>query len=73
MSVKNPRINVTLEPKILDLLNMVASKEHRSVSSMTRELVIEALERREDLALSSIADLRDNEPTFSHDQAWKNI
>ena len=70
---KNPRINVTLEPKILDTLNMVADKEHCSVSSLTKELIIEALERREDLSLSAIADLRDSEPTISHDEAWKNI
>ncbi len=77
---KNPRINVTIKPKLLDTLNMVADKEHCSVSSLTKELIIEALERRiealergEDISLSAIADLRDNEPTINHDKAWRDI
>ena len=66
----NGLINVNLEPKLLDILNMVADKKHCSISSLSRELIIEALERREDLALCQIADLRDNEPDTDHDNAW---
>ena len=73
MTTKNPRINVTLEPNIVDILNMVATRENCSVSSLTKELIIEALERREDLTLSTVADLRDNEPNISHDKAWKDL
>ena len=68
--MKNPRINVTVEPKIYDILNALSNKEHCSLSALTKQLIMESLERREDLKLSQIADLRDNEPTIDHDKAW---
>ena len=44
-----------------------------SVSSLTKELILEALERREDMALSAIAELRDKPKVkkVKHDDAWK--
>ena len=73
MATKNPRINVTLEPGIAGLMSDMAHEEHVSVSTFARELILEALERREDRALSAIAESRDTKgrKTISHKDAWK--
>lgn len=69
--MSNPRINITLEKNIIDALNFISKKTNRSVSAISKDLIIDSLERREDIALSKLADLRDNENTISHDEAWK--
>jgi hypothetical protein len=73
MPTSNPRINVTFEPALAALLASLARQENKSVSALAKELVIEALERREDMALSAIASLRDKAPQklVSHDEAWQ--
>jgi uncharacterized protein (DUF1778 family) len=73
MPTNNPRINITLEPEIANLISSLAEQEHKSVSSFAKELLLEALDRREDMVLSSIAENRDkeNQPTISHSDAWK--
>lgn len=73
MATKNPRINIMLEDSIAGLLSTMAKQEHRSVSSLAKELLVEALERREDMALSTLAELRDTPKTkrVKHDDAWK--
>lgn len=73
MATKNPRINVTFESDIAALLVNLANEEHKSVARLVRELTIEALELREDLYFSTLADKLDVEgATFvSHDEAWK--
>lgn len=73
MPAKNPRIHVTLEESVAGLLIQLADQEHKSVSSLAKELVLEALERREDQALSAIAQARDLPKTkrIKHDNVWK--
>ncbi len=73
MTTKNPRINVTFEESTAGLLSMLASHEHKSVASLVRELALEALERREDLYLSKVAERNDRKgaKTYSHEDAWK--
>ncbi len=73
MPTKNPRINVTFEKKTANLLTKLAENEHKPVSSIVRDLALEALELREDLYLSNIAEHLDKEGaiTHSHDDAWK--
>ena len=73
MATKNPRINVTFEEKTAGVLSDLADFEHKSVASLVRELTLEALERREDLCLSKIAEKLDQQSakTYSHDEAWK--
>ncbi len=73
MPTKNPTINITLEESIADLLASLARHEHKSISSLAKELVLEALERREDMSLSAIAELRDilKAKRVKHDDAWK--
>ena len=72
MPTNNPRINVTFEPKLNTQINSIAIKEHKSASRLIKELVIEALERREDVNLSAIAELREKQArqTISHEDAW---
>jgi len=73
MPTSNPRINITFEPALAALLGSLARQENKSVSALAKELVIEALERREDMVLSTIANLRDQaQPKLvSHDEAWQ--
>lgn len=72
MPTNNPRINITLKQKTVNLLTKIARKEDKSVSSLVKELMLEALDQREDVALSAIAAARDVEgvPRVGHDQAW---
>lgn len=73
MPTKNPRINVTFEESIAGILSNLAYREHKSVSSLVRELALEALEMREDYCLSKIAAKSDVQgaKTYSHEDAWK--
>lgn len=73
MSTKNPRYNVTLDPKTAHLLTTLAKQENQSIASLAKELILEALERREDLALSAIAEIRDIKTAkyIDHEDAWK--
>jgi hypothetical protein len=73
MTTRNPRINITFEETTAGLLATIAKDEHRSVSSLAKELILEALDRREDMVLSSIAKLRDtqNIKRIKHGDAWR--
>lgn len=73
MPTLNPRINVTFEPATANLLTQLAHHEHKSVSSLAKELILEALERREDMVLSTLAEVREEKATkrIKHEDAWK--
>lgn len=73
MPTKNPRINITFEPTIAGLLATMAKHEHKSISSLAKELILEALERREDMNLAALAEARDTAKVkwIKHDDAWK--
>ena len=66
------RINVTFEKSGVDIISELAKKHNQSVASLVKELTYEALERREDVGLSAIAQIRDikNHETIKHDDAW---
>lgn len=51
MPTKNPRINVVLEKGLYSTINEMAANEGISMSLVMRDLVKEALEIREDIAL----------------------
>lgn len=72
MTIKNPRINITFEAATAGLLSELADQEHKSVAGLAKELILEALERREDFALSNLADSRDKPHVnqVKHDDAW---
>lgn len=71
MPTKNPRINVTFEDNLVEVLSYIATQENKSVASIVRELTMEALERREDYYLSKLADKLDHKDAkiYSHEEA----
>lgn len=73
MPTANPRINITLEKTLASLLEKQAKREHKSVASIAKELILEALERREDMVLSTIAENRDTKKAkrIKHEDVWK--
>jgi predicted DNA-binding protein len=73
MPTKNPRVNVTFEETTAEFLTELAEQENKSISSLVKELILEALERREDIALSAIAEIRDiqHAKKTKHDDVWK--
>jgi len=74
MPTKNPRINVVLEKPLYKSVERIARKDGVSLSLKVRDLVKEALEMEEDIALASIAGEREKTFTrrkaLSHDEAW---
>jgi hypothetical protein len=74
MPTKNPRINVVCEQPLYYELNSIATAEGASLSSVAHDLIKEALELREDRALSVIADSRaesfDRISALSFDQVF---
>lgn len=73
MPTKNPRINITFEESTAGLLSYLANQEHKSVSGLAKELIMEALDRREDMVLSAMAEIRDHPDIkkMTHKDAWK--
>lgn len=73
MPTQNPRINVTFEVATAKLLTQLAHHEHKSVSGLAKELIMEALERREDMFLSTLASARETKAKtrIKHEDAWK--
>ena len=74
MPAKNPRVNVVLEKPLYDSVRRLAAKEEISLSLKIRDLIKDALEAQEDVALTEFAWER--EKTFrrsrglSHKQVW---
>jgi predicted nuclease with RNAse H fold len=73
MPAKNPRLNIVLEEPIYEALERIARRDGASLSQKARDLLLEAMEAQEDLALAAAAAAR--EATFergkalSHEQA----
>lgn len=70
MPAKNPRINVVLEKPLYNSVQHLAEKEGVSLSLKARDLIKEALELEEDIALSIFAERR--EKTFNKAKALKH-
>lgn len=74
MPTKNPRINVILEKGLYNAVADMAEQEGISKSMAIRDLVKEAMELREDVALAGIAEERENtfnpDNALSHDEVW---
>lgn len=74
MPTNNPRVNVVLEKPLYRKLESLAKRDGVSLSLKLRDLVKEALEMQEDIALSSWAETR--ERTFKkttalrHKEVW---
>lgn len=70
MPAKNPRINVVLERPLFNSIEHLAKRDGVSLSLKVRDLVKEALEIEEDIALSVLAEKR--EKTFSRPRALRH-
>ena len=74
MPTKNARVNVVLEKPLYSVVSEFAKKQGVSKSMVVRDLIKEALELREDLALAEFATMR--ETTFGgtmaldHEEVW---
>ncbi len=73
MATKNQKINVVFEEITANLIAHLAQKEQKSVESLVQELALEALEMREDLYFSRLADQLDKKEgkLYGHKEAWE--
>ena len=59
MPTKNQRINITTNEKLMSNITLIAKQEKKTVSTLAKELIEEALDKREDMYLSTIANSRE--------------
>jgi predicted DNA-binding protein len=75
MPTKNPRVNVILEQPLYIAMYDLANSEGVSMSAVARDLIREAIELREDVALATFTDKRmktfDKKVSLSHEDVWK--
>lgn len=65
------RINLTVDERMFRHISKLSKKMDKKITSMTLDLVAQALELQEDIYFSRESDSRTGEPTVSHDKAWK--
>ena len=74
MPVKNPRINVVLEKPLYNTIERLSRRDGVSLSLKVRDLVKEALEIEEDIALGRFAEARERtyvrSKALTHDEVW---
>ncbi len=74
MPAKNPRINVVLGNLLYENLRLLAEKDNVSLSAKVRDLLKDALEVQEDIALSEFAQKREkswnDSKALTHDDVW---
>ena len=75
MPTKNPRVNIVVEPPLYSVMHDLAISEGVSMSTIARDLIREAIDLREDVALATLADTRmktfDRKVALSHKDVWK--
>ena len=75
MPTKKSRVNVVVEPPLYSAMHDMATREGVSLSAIARDLIREAIELREDVALEDFADARmktfDRNKALPHDDVWK--
>jgi predicted DNA-binding protein len=75
MPAKNPRVNIVVEPPLYGVMRDLASSEGVSMSTLARDLIREAIDLREDVALAALADTRmktfDRKASLSHEDVWE--
>jgi len=74
MPTQNPRINIVLDDCLYQNVQFLAKRENVSLSSKVRDLLKQALEIQEDIALSQFADKREDTwkeaNGLMHDEVW---
>ena len=56
MPTENPRVNIVVEPPLYGMMHDIAQAQGVSLSALARDLIREALELREDVALAALAE-----------------
>ncbi len=74
MPTQNPRINIVLDALLYQNVQLLAQKDNVSLSAKVRDLLKEALEIQEDVALAGFAEKRgdswDDSDTPTHSKVW---
>lgn len=74
MPTKNPRINVVVERPLHSAIGRLARRDGATLSTKARDLLREAVELEEDIALGQLADERarsfDRRTALTHEQVW---
>ncbi len=75
MPTKNARINVVVEKPLYTLIDEISRERGISKSLLVRDLVVEAIDLREDQALARFADERDKSfdksKALTHKEVWE--
>ena len=74
MATVNPRINITVSDEVAAILSKTAKQNRKSISKVALELIEWAIEEREDMYFSKIADeLVRSDPKFipNSEDIWK--
>ena len=75
MPTKNPRVSIVVEPPLYGVMHDLATSEGVSMSTIARDLIREAIDLREDVALAAFADTRiktfDKKEALSHEDVWE--
>ena len=67
------RINLTVDDKTYSVLETLSGKTQQKISTVSLNLIQQALELQEDIYFSKLADerLSQKQKRVSHDKAWK--
>lgn len=79
MATKNPRLQVTLNPDDMEIIEIIANKKHMSMSAVVKKVVEDWLEEYEDMLLARRAEEKEKKwieggcKTISHEELWKRL
>ena len=79
MTTKNPRLQVTLNPDDMDIIQLIANKKHMSMSAVVKKVVEDWLEEYEDMLLARSAEEIEKKwieggcKTISHEDLWNKL
>lgn len=73
MKAKTHRINVTLDPEDLAIIQIISHKQKTSMSSIVKKMIHDCLEDYEDMLLIKKIEEREkeNNPLISHEDYWE--
>ena len=75
MPTKNPRVNIAVESPLYKTIHDLAAREGVSMSTVARDLIREAINLREDVAIAGFAEKRmktfKRKSALSHKDVWK--
>lgn len=73
--MRNPRINVTLNPSDIEVMHILCEKKKMSMSSLAKKIIEEWLEEYEDMLLARRAEEAEKRAegklTHSFEEVWK--